>query len=63
VQWSSQTALWTVRCESESGTTLLSCNFLYMGSGYYDYDQGYSPDFKGSDTFKGDIIHPQHCAR
>lgn len=60
VQWSSQTALWTVRCESESGTTLLSCNFLYMGSGYYDYDQGYSPDFKGSDTFKGDIIHPQH---
>jgi len=30
-----------------------------MGSGYYDYDAGYTPDFPGVEGFGGDIIHPQ----
>src|SRR5690606_15774649 len=29
-------------------------------SGYYRYDEGYTPDFAGTDRFKGQIIHPQH---
>jgi len=58
--WSSQTARWTVTCQTAHGETKLSCNLLYMCSGYYDYNQGYSPDFKGANNFKGPIIHPQH---
>lgn len=28
--------------------------------GYYNYDQGYAPDFPGQDEFTGQIVHPQH---
>lgn len=31
-----------------------------MGTGYYDYNNGYTPDFKGTEEFKGQIVHPQH---
>jgi monooxygenase len=60
--WSSETARWTVTARHEdSGETLrYTANFLYMAAGYYDYDQGYRPDFPGEADFKGTIIHPQH---
>jgi cation diffusion facilitator CzcD-associated flavoprotein CzcO len=31
-----------------------------MCSGYYNYDAGYTPDFPGTDRFRGRIVHPQH---
>ena len=31
-----------------------------MCSGYYRYDEGYSPEFPGIDRFGGQVIHPQH---
>ena len=31
-----------------------------MCAGYYNYSQGYLPEFKGYDDFEGDIVHPQH---
>ncbi|CAN5150802.1 NAD(P)/FAD-dependent oxidoreductase [soil metagenome] len=60
--WSSEDAKWTVEVEKgpEKALTLFTCNFLFMCSGYYDYAEGYSPAFPGSDTFAGQIIHPQH---
>lgn len=60
--WSSNDANWTVEIErTDTGDTKqLSCNFLFMCSGYYDYDHGYAPKFPGADTFKGQIIHPQN---
>src|SRR5690606_39241891 len=36
-----------------------TCNFLFMCSGYYDYEKGYTPDFNGVERFKGRIAHPQ----
>ncbi len=30
-----------------------------MCSGYYDYDEGHNPHFRGSETFEGKVIHPQ----
>ena len=59
-RWSSETARWTVRCETAKGPKTFSCNFLYMCSGYYDYEQGHMPEFKGAQDFKGALIHPQH---
>lgn len=38
----------------------LTCDFLFSCSGYYRYDKGYLPEFKGMDSFRGQIIHPQH---
>ncbi|AMT73264.1 flavin-containing monooxygenase [Mycobacteroides immunogenum] len=37
-----------------------SARFLFSGTGYYDYDAGYTPEFKGEENFRGDVIHPQH---
>ena len=36
------------------------CRFLFFGSGYYNYDAGYTPDFPGVETFTGTLVHPQH---
>ncbi len=60
--WSSGDARWTVTARREAdGVDVQFCaNFLFMCSGYYDYDQGYTPDFPGAADFKGTIIHPQH---
>jgi monooxygenase len=59
--WSSAEALWTVSVESGAGEReTITCNFLWMCSGYYRYDQGYAPEFPGIDGFGGEVIHPQH---
>jgi monooxygenase len=60
--WSSETARWTVEIEQGADKALirLTCNFLFMCSGYYNYESGYTPDFVGADSFAGRIVHPQH---
>jgi monooxygenase len=40
-------------------TVLFTCNFLYLCTGYYDYDAGYTPDWPGFENYKGTVIHPQ----
>jgi monooxygenase len=55
--WSSARALWTV--ETENGTTF-TCGFLFLASGYYDYNRGHRPDWPGEADFAGRIVHPQH---
>nr|WP_310522225.1 NAD(P)/FAD-dependent oxidoreductase [Polymorphobacter sp.] len=58
--WSSADAQWTVTANRSDGTqTQITCNFLYMCSGYYSYAQGYTPDFPGAADFAGQIVHPQ----
>jgi cation diffusion facilitator CzcD-associated flavoprotein CzcO len=59
--WSSEDDLWTIEAlKADTGeTVVLTCRFLFMCSGYYRYDQGYLPDFKGTERFQGRIVHPQ----
>ncbi len=38
----------------------MSAGFLFSCSGYYRYDEGYTPDFQGTERFAGRIVHPQH---
>ena len=60
-EYSTADAAWTVAVQQgEDGETIsLSCNFLMMCSGYYDYDAGYTPAFAGAERFAGEIVHPQ----
>ena len=58
--WSSETATWTVESQHDGKTVVLTCGFLLMCSGYYDYEAGYTPDFAGAGSFAGRIVHPQH---
>ena len=47
--------------ESRQDTTSVrfTCNFLYLCTGYYDYESGYTPEWPGVERFKGSIVHPQ----
>jgi monooxygenase len=60
-EWSSADARWTVEAQrTDSGETVrLTCGFLFLCSGYYRYDEGYTPDFPGVERFGGRIVHPQ----
>nr|WP_081882270.1 alpha/beta fold hydrolase [Cryobacterium sp. MLB-32] len=67
--WSSTTARWTITAVStsaaeyagESGETItFTCSFLSVCSGYYRYDEGFTPTFPGAKDFLGTIVHPQH---
>jgi monooxygenase len=59
--WSTATGLWTVKgTRGEGEAFALTCQFYFNCTGYYNYDQGYLPDFTGKDDFKGQIVHPQH---
>ena len=59
--WSSETARWTleVRDEATKRRKKFTANFLMACSGYYNYDEGYRPEFAGQADFTGTIVHPQ----
>ena len=58
--WHSDTATWTLTVQKKSGEMVqMTCHWLMMCSGYYNYEEGFTPEFKGRDDFKGTIIHPQ----
>jgi len=59
--WSSADASWSVqvRRKRDASTVVIRCSFLFMCSGYYDYEAGYRPHFPGEDSFTGRIVHPQ----
>src|ERR1700688_2231428 len=63
--WSTPDAHWTVEAERSGGgegTTEIvrfTCNFLFMCSGYYKYEEGYTPEFSRRGDFAGPIVHPQ----
>ena len=60
-EWSSKDARWRVEVErTDTGETVhVTCGFLFMCSGYYSYDEGYTPEFEGIERFKGQVLHPQ----
>ena len=61
VSWSANENKWYVMGQDKARNVAiqLSCNFLIFGTGYYDYDEGYTPDFKGLERYKGQFVHPQ----
>ncbi|MFT4625216.1 MAG: monooxygenase [Myxococcota bacterium] len=62
LSWDSAQALWTARLQPTQGgpEVLVRARFVYGCTGYYRYDEGYTPDFPGMDRFAGRIVHPQH---
>ena len=58
-EWSSAEARWMVEAETDEGPKRYRPRFLYLGSGYYDYGQGYRPEWPGEKSYKGRFIHPQ----
>jgi cation diffusion facilitator CzcD-associated flavoprotein CzcO len=62
VNFDSVKNLWTVETENKSTSIKerFTCNILFVCTGYYNYKNGYTPDFKGIENYTGKVIHPQH---
>ncbi|BDZ52216.1 monooxygenase flavin-binding family protein [Frondihabitans sucicola] len=58
--WSSTDSVWRVRVATADGERVLESAFLYVCSGYYDYDAPYDPELPGVGDFAGSVVHPQH---
>jgi cation diffusion facilitator CzcD-associated flavoprotein CzcO len=59
--WSSADKRWMVEAQraSDNQTVQLTCDFLYLCGGYYDYENGYAPEWPGVAQYQGCIVHPQ----
>ncbi len=58
--WDSTSGLWTVESETADGKRVsTSAHFLFLGSGYYDYDNPHDAGIPGLKSFGGEVIHPQ----
>ncbi len=65
MHWCSETQLWTLdvlRSNADGTDEKLQfrAQFVISAAGYYRYASGYTPDFPGVETYRGQIIHPQH---
>jgi len=62
IDWQGDKQYWLVTLKSEQSehTEQVATRWVFNASGYYRYDKGYTPDFKGQSAFKGKIVHPQH---
>jgi monooxygenase len=60
-EWSTSESRWLITAErtDTNETVHLTAGFLFACSGYYRYDHGYLPAFKGMEDFAGTIVHPQ----
>ena len=68
--WSSANALWLLTVDVNGFKKQISCNFLFMCSGYYSYEEPHDAQIPGIESFKGDVVHPQfwpenlnHCRK
>ena len=59
--WSSSEGRWTVAVAVGPAHVpqQLSCRFLEVCTGYYNYEHGYTPEFVGTADFTGRLVHPQ----
>ena len=62
IDWSSDEKRWHVFIDRlDTGETEeLTADFFIASTGYYDYEEGYTPEFLGIEDFKGQMVHPQH---
>lgn len=65
-EWSSAESTWTLTVATTDPvtgsprTTTIKAGWVFAATGYYKYEQGYSPQFAGSEDFEGELVHPQH---
>ena len=58
--YDSNISKWIVKIEDENQkVNIWQANFVIGCTGYYNYDQGFKPDFPNQDAFNGQLVHPQ----
>ncbi|MEU1199403.1 NAD(P)/FAD-dependent oxidoreductase [Streptomyces sp. NPDC005813] len=64
-EFSSATGRWTVTARQPGSRTKarFTARFLFLGTGMYDHDTGFTPEFTGVEDFAGQVVHPQQWPR
>jgi cation diffusion facilitator CzcD-associated flavoprotein CzcO len=57
--WDTSQAQWTVDVIAGQASIRYICAFLYLSTGYYDFAEGYLPNWPGIEDFQGELVHPQ----
>jgi len=58
--WDGHAGLWRVTATQPDGTSrTYHSHFLFLGTGYYDYDNPHDAKIPGLEAFSGKVIHPQ----
>jgi cation diffusion facilitator CzcD-associated flavoprotein CzcO len=57
--WRAAEARWRLTVEDSEGRHEVTARFLYLASGYYDYDDPHDARLPGLGTFAGQVVHPQ----
>lgn len=60
--WSSSARRWTLEgTRTDTGEPVrFAAKFLWMCQGYYRHEHGYMPDWPGTETFRGRLVHAMH---
>lgn len=60
-RWSSDEGRWTVEVRREdTGQAFgVTATFLWMCPGYYNHEEPHTPEWPGTERFRGAIVHPQ----
>jgi len=59
-RWNSGRSAWTLNVQRNGNDEKVTTQFLFLCTGYYNYEAGYRPEFKDEKKFAGQIVHPQH---
>ncbi|MEL7462679.1 MAG: NAD(P)/FAD-dependent oxidoreductase [Pseudomonadota bacterium] len=61
LNWSSADKRWFATVAPDEGEPYeIAARFVSSCTGYYDYEQGYLPEWEGYGDYAGTIAHPQH---
>ena len=58
-EWSTPKQTWTCMVDNDGKKKQFTGKFLFLASGYYDYEKPLDVVIPGIDQFKGKIVHPQ----
>jgi cation diffusion facilitator CzcD-associated flavoprotein CzcO len=63
-EWSSESRHWRIsvrrtRADGEPEYVQITATFLWMCQGYYRHGEGYTPQWRGMDRYRGRFVHPQ----
>ena len=57
--WRPEESRWRVTVDDAKGPREIAARFLYLASGYYDYDEPHDATLPAIGRFEGEIVHPQ----
>lgn len=56
--WSSVERKWTLQIDVKGRRETYKAKFIFLSTGYYDYDSPQDAKIPGIETFLGDVVHP-----